>query len=433
MAEADRALAQAGSPQQAQILALSARTCILVLGMHRSGTSAVCGVLSTLGAERPVREMSPAPDNAKGFFEPSVIVDLHDELLASAGSRWSDWDPLPASWHASALRGSFVDRLLEAARHDFPGSGAFLLKDPRTCRLTDIWFEVLARMECRPLVLLQYREPLEVALSLKKRNGLPLAEGLLIWLRHILESERASRGQERSFVDYAAILLDWQSELGPVISKIRPALPKQSASAQSDVERFLDDDLRHYTRRPSSGDEVHPWITGAIRALRDLRDDPDDQGATVALDAIKAQFDRACAAMTPAFHGSLLQVERLQRDRTVLADEVAASRNRSDAAERDLAAAQAALAASQPLADRAAATEAELEAARQTVAALSASAAQLTDLQVEAGQAQQRAEALAATAERVPALEQALLSARQEIEGLKQELVLLRLQQTSEG
>ena len=72
----------------------SQRPAILVLGMHRSGTSAVSGVIDASGAAGP-KALAPANEwNLRGYFESPRIFDAHDELLAAVGSRWDDWRQL---------------------------------------------------------------------------------------------------------------------------------------------------------------------------------------------------------------------------------------------------------------------------------------------------------------------------------------------------
>ena len=69
---------------------------IIVLGMHRSGTSALTGVLSYLGAD-PGPSLIPGIEgiNPKGFWEHSEIVKVHNNLLTALGSSWDDERALP--------------------------------------------------------------------------------------------------------------------------------------------------------------------------------------------------------------------------------------------------------------------------------------------------------------------------------------------------
>ena len=72
---------------------------IVVLGMHRSGTSALAGTFSQLGLNLGDELMPGTADaNPKGYFEHVRIVQAHDRLLAAFGMDWADPRPLPESW-----------------------------------------------------------------------------------------------------------------------------------------------------------------------------------------------------------------------------------------------------------------------------------------------------------------------------------------------
>src|SRR4051812_47384663 len=70
------------------------RSAILVLGMHRSGTSALTRVISLLGAELPRRMMPTQDDNAAGFWESLTLVALNNAILSRLQTRWDDWRPV---------------------------------------------------------------------------------------------------------------------------------------------------------------------------------------------------------------------------------------------------------------------------------------------------------------------------------------------------
>jgi hypothetical protein len=73
------------------------RTCIVVLGMHRSGTSALTRVLSLLGAGLPKNVLGVSPSNETGHWEPERLVVFRDALLATLQSAWHDWTALDIS------------------------------------------------------------------------------------------------------------------------------------------------------------------------------------------------------------------------------------------------------------------------------------------------------------------------------------------------
>src|ERR1700731_2068994 len=124
----------------------SRRVCILVLGMHRSGTSALAGALGAMGGQLPKRAAGPRIDNPNGFFEPIEIILTHDRLLAAAGTSWSDFDAIPSEWFGSQEAERFADELEAALRIDYADAPLFVVKDPRICRLVPLWRQVLARV-----------------------------------------------------------------------------------------------------------------------------------------------------------------------------------------------------------------------------------------------------------------------------------------------
>ncbi|HJP99138.1 MAG TPA: hypothetical protein VJ862_11295, partial [Rhodanobacteraceae bacterium] len=75
---------------------------ILVLGMHRSGTSAVTRCLNLLGAEVGSKLLPPAEDNRSGFWEHAEVVAVHEELLGDLDRVWHDGRALPEGWLLSA-------------------------------------------------------------------------------------------------------------------------------------------------------------------------------------------------------------------------------------------------------------------------------------------------------------------------------------------
>ena len=83
------------------------------------------------------------------------------------------------------------------------------LRIPRICRLLPFWVEVLDRCHIKPSVLIPLRNPLEVAASIEKRDHFDPALGYLLWLRHILDAEAASRELPRHFSTYDQLLENW--------------------------------------------------------------------------------------------------------------------------------------------------------------------------------------------------------------------------------
>src|SRR6476469_5580712 len=148
------------------------RQAVVILGMHRSGTSALGGVLQLLGVNFGQRLAPPASDNEKGYWEHPEIVALHENLLRSLGSHWDDDKPLPSDWVERKITRAVRSGLTAILERDFADSALFGLKDPRMCRLMPLWFPIFEAARIEPHFVVMVRHPWEVAESLLKRNGI---------------------------------------------------------------------------------------------------------------------------------------------------------------------------------------------------------------------------------------------------------------------
>ncbi len=240
---------------------LPARRAVVVLGMHRSGTSAVAGCLHRLGVDFGPRLMPATEDNARGFYEHIDIVNLHDRLLLALGGSWDETRPLPPGWSLDEARtGSYRAELLHLLRRDLPAAPLWGIKDPRLCRLLPWWEPVWAATGTRPLFVIVRRRPGEVAASLARREGFSTGKSHLLWLLHVIEAERATRTGQRVFIDFRDFLADWRAALGPV----RVALDQRWPVAADDP--FVDPAL---SRSSAGADDtpLPPWVAQADAAL----------------------------------------------------------------------------------------------------------------------------------------------------------------------
>ncbi len=273
------------------------RVAVLVLGMHRSGTSALTRVINLLGADLPSNLMPPAENNNEaGFWESLDVFRLNDEILDSAGSTWDDWRYLNPDWTRSPAKDVFMARALEILKHDFGRSSLFVLKDPRICRLLPFWLEVLEAFNSEPRCVLPVRSPLEVAASLKSRDNFSPALSHALWLRHVLDAEYASRGLRRAFVKYDELVNDWRATVLVMTDKIGLAWPRRSSSSEVEIDRFLDNRHRHHTDSTGSVSKIAtltPWVRDTYSALNSLHMHPESKDALECFDRVRAEFNRA--------------------------------------------------------------------------------------------------------------------------------------------
>jgi len=251
---------------------IGGRAAYLVLGMHRSGTSATGQLLSLAGARLPKNLMPADEHNAQGYFEPWRIATFNDERLRAAGSAWDDAFafPFPAlppqdddSWGARAA----------ALLHDEYGTARHpLVKDPRVTVLLPFWREVFRAAGTAMRCVIPVRHPLAVAGSLARRDGFPPQKSLLLWSVYMLAAEAYSRDLPRAFIDYDRMLADWRGEVVRIERDHGAPLPRLGPKAAQAIDAALTSELRHNS---AGGDlaalgwtgelaaQVHAWFASA--------------------------------------------------------------------------------------------------------------------------------------------------------------------------
>jgi hypothetical protein len=241
---------------------------IIVLGMHRSGTSALTGCLGLLGVELG-SNMIPAHSehNAKGHWEHREVVALNDRVLASMERTWHDERGLPDGWSKPPTADAFIGVIKTLLQREFASSPLWGLKDPRLCRLLPIWLEAITEIGAKSFFILALRHPEEVTRSLARRDGIPKELAYLLWLKYMLEAERASRGHPRIVVSYESLLADWRKALSPLASCLGLELPLSEPKISVRIDDFLSPSLRHF----ASATEIPPstlWCSLAEETYR---------------------------------------------------------------------------------------------------------------------------------------------------------------------
>ena len=175
---------------------------MIVLGMHRSGTSITTRLINMMGAyfgpESSVGEITI--DNPKGFWERPEVFKLNESILAAQGCSWHDL----ARWNMNTPPVAH-DSQLKTMNKIILGMDAFrpwVLKDPRLCLLLPLWRRFLEV----PIIVIVHRDPVEIALSLQKRDGFPLENGLQLWERYAHGIVRHSHDLPRIHIRHEDLL-----------------------------------------------------------------------------------------------------------------------------------------------------------------------------------------------------------------------------------
>jgi hypothetical protein len=288
---------------------LSARTALIVLGMHRSGTSAVTRVLGLLGAALPKQPMLSLKN--EDHWEPERLVRLHEAMLEEAGSRWDDWRAFDPASLGKRLD-HYKSRIKTILADEYADAQLMVIKDPRMCRFVPLYKDVLAELDITPRFVLLQRNPLAVTASLRRRNRMTRGFAGLLWLRHVLDASESTRGHPRCFVSYETFLDDWREAAGRAATELAIEWPGGDTQAAADIDSYLSRDLQHHAASVAELDgdpQVNGWIKEVYHALLQLERGKSAE-AIAKLDRIKAEFETQTAVFGEATLPELAERER---------------------------------------------------------------------------------------------------------------------------
>lgn len=266
---------------------------VVVLGMHRSGTSAITRTVNLLGVPTciPGDLIRDRTANLRGHWESGTLVRRNEELIQAAGGAW--WCPPPLETDWLALAG---DRLRDSAEafdrvHPTP---SWVWKDPRTCMTAPFWQAALPH---RLTFLLAVRHPLAVAASLATRNALTSEAGVALWEGYMARAARAAGGAPVIVCSYEDMLRDplgWAQAAGEFLRSQEIELDPRGSPARA--ARFVEETLAHH-RQADGGAKLTEEQTELLRTLTALvgpheQFDPDLPPVTEATERLFAERRR---------------------------------------------------------------------------------------------------------------------------------------------
>ncbi|WP_162792492.1 sulfotransferase [Novosphingobium sp. P6W] len=295
---------------------------VFVMGMHRSGTSALARVLMLLYGDSPTQLLDPNSANPLGFWEAPRINAVNQALLADRGTNWHGVSALGS--HGAAANGEDFAVIRSAVADMFPNARRPVIKDPRICRLAPLWIEALRDQTSELAFPFILRNPSEVAISLSQRNRFPHALGLNLWLRHYLDAENATRAHKRGLVRYDALLADWRTALHTLHDHMEMDFEPSAASGA--IDAFLTPDLH---RQNVSREQVEADFTAypMVSELWDLLNEWSAKGRLNAsdigrMDRLRGDFDRVAPLMDTVLEQQRVQEKRrIQDKKSKLPDE----------------------------------------------------------------------------------------------------------------
>jgi glycosyltransferase involved in cell wall biosynthesis len=288
---------------------MPAKKAIIVLGMHRSGTSVLTRIVNLLGASLATDLMPPTEENPSGYWESIKIAKFNNMLLQSAGVSWKSDEPISPAWFSHPDRKNDYAEAKKIILSEFGETELFVLKCPRLSLLLPFWKTVFTELAIDVFVVMVLRDPLHVAKSLFARTSFPgmkpasifnINTAALLWLRYVLDAERHSRELPRVIVDYSSLISNWQSAIKPILDGFFPSFPGVAPIPIEQINHLLDPSMRR--RKPEAEKEAadSPWIQ-LLRPLNSLKDSIIQNNPTdwCYFDTVFTEFERMRSSYEP--------------------------------------------------------------------------------------------------------------------------------------
>lgn len=280
-AEASSPAPQRPAPQRpARTARTAAPTVVCVLGMSRSGTSLTARMLGLAGAHLGPAEELLGKDlhqldregprvlarareaNPEGFFEHYRMVRLNERILRSLGGSWRDPPRLEPGWEAAE---SLVEAQVEARAlidESFAGHGTWAWKDPRNSLTLPFWQRLLPDM--RYVVCL--RNPIDVAASLARRDGIEPDDAFALWLTYVASALMATAGRRRLLVSYERYFDDGVGTAKRLAAFAGLDPPAAGGDAELAMRKAIDERLWR-NRTPPAAVMADPGLPADVASL----------------------------------------------------------------------------------------------------------------------------------------------------------------------
>lgn len=285
------------------IMKVDQATVLVVLGMHRSGTSAITRALEALGVTLGDNLMPPAENNnEKGFFEDLDIHHFNTRLLRAQNTAWDRLNRIDPTWSLAPEQSAWRHEAIEILRSKLANTRLFAFKDPQTCLLLPFWQSVLSELRVQTHYLICLRNPISVAESLHRRDGIHPMRGQLLWLFCQMEILRNTEDMSRILVEYDAVIESPFEQLQRIAQAFLLEPPvANSCASQVFQQDFLSHTLRHNRYAPehlTDRTRVLTPVENLYQAMHQLAESPLPQKLGHLLDACEAS-EAALTSLAP--------------------------------------------------------------------------------------------------------------------------------------
>lgn len=219
---------------------------IVVLGMHRSGTSALTRGLTVLGAELGENLLEANEQvNAKGFWEDKDILQLNIELMQALGLEWDVLSPISAADCNSEIARQFIPKALNILKTKLASVTLFAIKDPRVSVLLPFWQQVFSLLNIEAYYLITSRNPKSVMHSLANRDNFLPEKSYYLWQKYMLSCLKYTQNQPRLVIDFDLLMTQPAVQLTRIAELLSVPFSSENKAFDEYEKEFLDNSLRH--------------------------------------------------------------------------------------------------------------------------------------------------------------------------------------------
>lgn len=251
---------------------------VVILGMHRSGTSVASRSLKVFGMNHGDNLYLTGADNAKGHWEDQDLMDLNERILGSIHQVWHSLRPIPPEAWECLASGDLMDAAKRLLEQRLSVNSNYGCKDPRMTLLLPFWDRVFSRMGLDVKYVLCLRAPVDVACSLNARDGFSLSRGICLWIGYMMTAIEVLSSQSRRFavVSYDAMLVDPPAQLARLSRFL--GLPIIEDEFRAFVGEFIDSSLRHHSNSLGGREVSVPALARDIYNFLDARSSVEEFG-----------------------------------------------------------------------------------------------------------------------------------------------------------
>jgi len=253
----------------------TSRKLLFIVGMHRSGTSALCSALEASGATFGTGLLHPMSGvNEEGFWEDADLVELNEQLLHKLDTHWYTVSPdlAKVDW-SGELFSSQREQAMAILDRGFGDGALEAVKDPRLCVTLPFWLSLCETLQIATSVCVINRTPLEIARSLQKRDGFPIGYGLRLYCayRRLIATNVSANAVTISYdqllanpvaiMQQLAQLLPLSPQQEPLANAVRSELKHHSEQGENDILSRADSGDIDFAVLDTAIEAAFPWNT----------------------------------------------------------------------------------------------------------------------------------------------------------------------------